>query len=601
MDSIKTLPEALALMFRTLSRGRRRQGVFTLILMALGAGAEMLGISAVFVFLTVLTDPRRLTSRGIWRTLQANVPHHLDPLAVAVVAFVAVVLFSTLIRLALTWLTNSFSINAGFDLSSRAFRKVTTQPYSFYLDTSSDQILSRIEKIYLTNGVLLAGVQAVVASFLSTLIIVFLLLLDFKIAITLGSVLVGSYVAASILARSSLSRNSELVAAAHVDRFKRIQEALGGIRDILVDRSQWVFQADFEHSGDRARRPQVFNLFVQNAPRVAIEAIGMFAIAAVALTVARDHGGLIRALPILGGLAIGAQRLLPLLQQAYNGWSMFLGHRKILIEIAGLLNLPDAAPAAAHVGTFHFKTKIKLEYVSFAYSEARPVLTDVNLMIGKGERVGIIGTTGSGKSTLTDLLLGLLTPTAGKIFIDNEVLDRESLASWQAQVAHVPQSIYLSDDTVARNIAFGVHADQLDSALVESAARSAGLHDFIASLPDRYDTRCGERGVRLSGGQRQRIGIARALYKRARVMILDEATSALDNETEQAVMQSISELSSDITIIMIAHRLSSLSQCGRIFRVGEGRVTEVPLADLDIPLASAPRAIKTRISPSQAG
>jgi ATP-binding cassette subfamily B protein len=174
------------------------------------------------------------------------------------------------------------------------------------------------------------------------------------------------------------------------------------------------------------------------------------------------------------------------------------------------------------------------------------------------------------------LLLGLLTPTAGQIRVDGRALDEECLADWQAQIAHVPQSIYLSDDTIARNIAFGIHVGQIDMDLVESAARSAGLHEFIVSLPEGYDARCGERGIRLSGGQRQRIGIARALYRRAQVMILDEATSALDNETERAVMDSIAGLSSDITIIMIAHRLTSLGGCDRIFRVESGSVAEVP-------------------------
>jgi len=180
------------------------------------------------------------------------------------------------------------------------------------------------------------------------------------------------------------------------------------------------------------------------------------------------------------------------------------------------------------------------------------------------------------------LLLGLLEPTNGHILIDGASLDRANLASWQAQVAHVPQSIYLSDDTLIGNIAFGVPQDDVEMDLVESAARAAGIHDFIVSLPEGYLTRCGERGVRLSGGQRQRIGIARALYKRATVLVLDEATSALDNETEKAVMQSISDLSSDITIIMIAHRLTSLAECGRILQIEGGYVTEVPASSAGI-------------------
>jgi ABC-type bacteriocin/lantibiotic exporter with double-glycine peptidase domain len=576
-------------MLAALPRRRRRQGVLTLVFMLLGAGAEMLGISAVLVFLTLLTNPHRLTSSAAWRTIEGLTRYPLDPLVVTTAGFVAVMLFSGTIRLALTWLTSSFSNNAGLDLTAAAFKKITTQPYDFYLNTGSDEILSRIEKIHIANNLIMSGVQAMVGSFVAVLIVGFLISLDFKVAITIGTILVGSYVAISLAARSRLASNSEILAASYVDRVKRIQQAIGGIRDILIDRSQWVFQLDFERSGDRARRPQTVNLIVQYAPRIVIEVIGMMAIAVVAVIYAQARGSLIAALPVLGGLAIGAQRLLPLLQQSYNGWSMFLGNRQTLMEIAGLLALPESPVAELTTNPDRFQSTIEFDDLSFAYIDDRYVLENVSLTIRKGERIGIVGTTGSGKSTLTDLLLGLLVPTKGMILVDGRSLDNQSLAGWQAQIAHVPQSIYLSDDTIARNIAFGVPAANLDMDLVRSAAASAGLGEFISGLPKQYDTRCGERGIRLSGGQRQRIGIARALYKRATVLVLDEATSALDNATEKAVMESISKLSSDITVIMIAHRLTSLSECRRIFRVEAGGVVEIPRSSMGMERAAARR------------
>ena len=576
MLSAPNLSVALKTYFGALSRRRRRQGVLMLVLMLCGAAAEMLGISAVLLFLTLLTKPQRLTATPAWHRLEAVLNSHPDPVIVAAAGFVAVMAFSAAVRLALTWLTSSFAINAGLDFSAAAFRKVTSQPYKFYLNTGSDEILSRFEKISFTNNVVVAGVQSFVASVVALLIIGFLLFLDFAVAMTVGLVLIGSYAAITLLARSTLIRNSRIVARSHGQRVGHIQQAVGGIRDILIDRSQWVFQLDFERSANRARRPQVITGFVQYAPRVVIEVIGMLAIALLALALSRRAGGLVAALPLLGGLAIGAQRLLPLLQQSYLGWGMFFGNREVLLEVAGLLELPDHPTAEDGAHGRRFASTIDLDDVNFAYVDDRYVLSKVDLTIHKGERIGIIGTTGSGKSTLTDLLLGLLEPNQGRILVDGTVLDRSTLPGWQAQIAHVPQSIYLSDDTIARNIAFGVFAEHIDLGLVESAARSAGLHAFIADLPEAYDTRCGERGIRLSGGQRQQIGIARALYKRATVLILDEATSALDNATEQAVMQSIAELSSDITIIMIAHRLSSLSECGRIFRVENGSVVEIP-------------------------
>lgn len=575
METAPNLSAALKIFLRALSPRRRRQALLMLVLLLFGAVADMLGISSVLVFLTLLTKPERLTSTPAWHWLQHSVSFDLNPIAVATVAFVGVMVFSAVVRLALTWLTSSFAINAGLDFGALAFRKVTSQPYKFYLETGSDAILSRFEKITFTNSVISAGIQSLVSSTVALLIIGFLLFLDVEIALIVGFVLVGSYIAISLLARSTLIGNSRIVAQAHSHRVGQIQQAVGGIRDILIDRSQWVFQHDFERAANRARRPQVITGFVQYAPRVVIEVIGMLSIALLALALSQREGGIMAALPILGGLAIGAQRLLPLLQQSYFGWGMFFGNSEVLLEIAGLIALPDApAPMESHREQ-RFDSKIQLDRVSFAYVDDRFVLRDVDFAIRKGERVGIIGPTGSGKSTLTDLLLGLLAPTEGRILVDGKVLDAATLPGWQAQISHVPQSIYLSDDTIARNIAFGVLTEQIDMRLVEHSARSAGLGAFIDELPEKYETRCGERGIRLSGGQRQRIGIARALYKRATVLILDEATSALDNATEQAVMDSIAELSSDITIIMIAHRLSSLSDCGRIFRVERGSVTEV--------------------------
>ena len=554
----------------------------TFVLMLMGAAAEMLSVSAVYTFLTFLTKQGGAATMIAGNPLLDLIPTGANQLLIVTGGFIVIMVLTGLIRLALTWLTSSFSINTGLDLSAAAFRKITVQPYNFYLVNGSSQILSRFEKIQFTMTIIASGVQAVVSSVVAILLIIFLLMLNFRVAVTLGSVLIGSYVLISYVGQTRLVRNSKLVADAMTDRVQHIQQAIGGIRDILLDQSQWVFQRDFERTGNQMRRPQVSNAFMAWAPRSLIESIGMIAIAIVAVVMSAKEGGLIAALPVLGGLAIGAQRLVPLLQQAYYGWSSFFGSRQTFMEVAGLMALHDPAQAESKPGEMAFQSTIEFDHVSFGYTPDRPVLKDVTLDIRKGERIGIIGSTGSGKTTLTDLLLGLLLPSSGRIAIDGRQLDLGSMSAWRAQVAHVPQAIYLSDDTIARNIAFGVFKEEVDMTLVESAARSAGLHDFILTLPERYETRCGERGIRLSGGQRQRIGIARALYKRATILILDEATSALDNATERAVMESISELSSSITVIMVAHRLSSLSDCNRILQVERGRVREVDHAEAGI-------------------
>jgi len=586
LEPAARLSEALRIFLSCLSPRRRREGLFTIAVMMVGAAAEMIGISAVLVFLTIVTSPERLTRTSVWQFGQSVLHLPNNPVLVAFVAFVVVMVVSSVLRLALIWFSQSFVVNAGVDFTTQAFAKVIRQKYSFHLNTGSAKIITWMEKIYHTNNVLQFGAQGFVSAVVAALIIVFLLALNPVIAFTLGFVMVGAYVGITILTRSILARNSDLLADAHGERVKRIQEAVGGIREILIDHSQGVFEADFERCCDRIRGPQVINSVIPNAPRIIVEVLGMAVIALLALFVS-GRGGLAAALPLLGGLAIGAQRVLPLLQQAYFGISSFFGNRQVLLEVAGMLAMPEDVVAVEPAARRDLAAVIKFDDLSFAYVDERYVLRNVNLEIHKGERVGIVGTTGSGKSTLTDLLLGLLEPTKGSILIDGTRLDRDKLAGWQAQIAHVPQSIYLSDDNLIGNIAFGVPSEDVDMSLVESAAEAAGIHRFIRGLPEQYETRCGERGVRLSGGQRQRIGIARALYKRATVLVLDEATSALDNETEKAVMQSISELSSDITIIMIAHRLTSLAECGRILRIEAGQVTEVPRSVAGIEKTSA--------------
>jgi len=264
-----------------------------------------------------------------------------------------------------------------------------------------------------------------------------------------------------------------------------------------------------------------------------------------------------------------------LLQQSYGGWSSFIGNRQNVLDVVDLLSLDTIIPPEPVAGAAVFRRSLRFNAVGFTYPTGGPVLSDVDFTIAKGEQIGIAGTTGSGKSTLMDLLLGLLEPSAGAILIDDVPLDDRLRSAWQAEIAHVPQAIYLVDDSIAANIAFGVAASEIDFTRVEQAARSAGIADFIDRLPHRYETKTGERGVRLSGGQRQRIGIARALYKRASVLVFDEATSALDTRTEENVMASVAALAGNITIVMIAHRLTTLKDCDRVIHLEAGRINKV--------------------------
>jgi ATP-binding cassette subfamily B protein len=303
----------------------------------------------------------------------------------------------------------------------------------------------------------------------------------------------------------------------------------------------------------------------------------MVLIALLAYGLTQQADGISRTIPVLGAFALGAQRLLPLMQQAYGSWSSIKGGQFALQDTLALLDQPLPEYANQLLPKpIQFKQSILLKNVEFTYGSRSPVvLNGVNLTINKGARVGFIGITGSGKTTLLDMIMGLLQPTQGCIEIDGVTLYPGNQRAWQAHIAHVPQSIFLADCSIEENIAFGIPADQIDILRVRQAAQQAQISVTIEALPDQYATVVGERGVRLSGGQRQRIGIARALYRQADVIIFDEATSALDTETENAVMQSIEALSKELTVLIIAHRLSTLSVCTQIVELGEGRVKKV--------------------------
>jgi ATP-binding cassette subfamily B protein len=314
-----------------------------------------------------------------------------------------------------------------------------------------------------------------------------------------------------------------------------------------------------------------------------MEAIGMVLIAALAYGLTRQGHMSIGALPVLGALALGAQRLLPALQQAFSAWAAIAGSKAHLAATIDLIEQPLPPGLLEPPGPLlQFQRTIQFREVRFRYGSAGPwVLDGLTFTVSKGARVGLVGRTGSGKSTALDLLMGLLQPTEGEVLVDGESMAGRRVSSWQRIIAHVPQNIYLADTTIAQNVAFGILPDKIDMARVRAVAQCAQLAEFIESRPQGYQTVVGERGVRLSGGQRQRIGIARALYKRASVLVFDEATSALDDATEQAVMRAIDGLGSELTIILIAHRLTTVRHCDTIIELEHGRVVaQAPYTEL---------------------
>jgi ABC-type multidrug transport system fused ATPase/permease subunit len=464
-------------------------------------------------------------------------------------------------------------MDVGNDVAQRIWEGILSEPYEAHLYRNGAEVLGGLENLrQLSFMVLEPAMQGLAASVLSIMIAAFLLAVDPVATSIFAGTALAIYVLTGLATQSRLRRNSAELAAATTARIKVVQEGLGAIRDVILSRSQGVFQHELRQILDGYRHAYVSNSLIAVAPRFLLEAGGVAAIVCVALVASSRPEGLMGAIPILGALALGGQRLLPLLQQAFAGWSRSAGNTRSLADVVALMmRNPMSAGPADNGMAIGFANEITFNRVSFQYRNRPPAVEEVSFSIRRGERVGIDGESGAGKSTVLDLLMGLLVPTTGEIRIDGVLLGDSTRLAWQARIAHVPQSIYLMDDTIAANIAFGVAADRIDGKRLRDAAEAAYLQDFIESLSDGYNTRVGERGLNLSGGQRQRVGIARALYARAEILILDEATNALDDEAEAAILDAIANLGRDITLIAVAHRRSSLARCDQVITLPDRR------------------------------
>jgi ATP-binding cassette subfamily B protein len=564
---------------------RRIEFGLLLFLMVLASFAEIISIGAILPFLAVLTNPQQIfelqAAEPFLKFLRIQNEHEL--LLSLTLFFVISALLSGMIRILLAWGSTRVTFGAGADISIDIYRRTLYQPYSVHVARNSSEVINGI--ITKTNSVIYGAISPTLTLISSVVMLVAILgiLISIEPIISLATFSGFGFIYLIIIrfTRARKIRNSFEIAHESTQVVKSLQEGLGGIRDVLIDRAQATYCKIYQEADYPLRRAQGNNLFIGLAPRYGIEALGMALIAIIAYFVAQQPSGLANAIPLLGMLALGAQRLLPVMQQAYQSWSSIVGSQSSLEDTLDLLDQPlPSYYEKSVIDTLPFNKVISLSKISFRYSLNTPwVLRDVSLNIERGKRIGFIGVTGSGKSTLLDIIMGLLEPSEGSFEIDRKVISNQNNRAWQARIAHVPQAIYLSDSSIEENIAFGIPKEEIDFERVVLAARQAQIAETIQSWPSGYQTLVGERGVRLSGGQRQRIGIARALYKNADVLIFDEATSALDSDTEQAVMDAIQTLSFDVTILIIAHRLTTLKDCDQIVELDGGQIIRVGTYD----------------------
>ncbi|MDA9178351.1 ABC transporter ATP-binding protein/permease [Amylibacter sp.] len=558
--------------------GRQRQFLFLMILMLISAFAQIVSLGSVVPFLGVLVDPERFFDNSVVNAISlywdiTSPDQLIIPLTIL---FVLAALIAATIQMLLLWASTRLAVESGSELSAEVYRRTLYQPYRVHAARNSSEVISGItNKI---NGVVF-GVSYPFLNLMSSTVLMIailltLIIIDPLIASISFASFGASYALITFISRRRLSLNSKRIAHEQTQVVKALQEGLGGIRDVLLDGTQPLYCNIYHQADYPLRKAQGNNVFIAGSPRPVMEAIGIIFIAVLSYALSQSSGGIGSALPVLGAVALGAQRLLPALQQIFASWASIVGHHASLVDIIELLDQPiPAMQLQSPTEPLLVQSNIHFNDVRFRYTNEGPwVLDGLNLTIQRGTKVGFVGSTGSGKSTALDLLMGLLVPSEGELIIDGLPINSNNVRAWQQTIAHVPQNIYLADTTVTENIAFGVPFKDIDFERVQQAASDAQLAEFIEECPEKYNTFVGEQGIRLSGGQRQRIGIARALYKQASILVFDEATSALDNNTERLVMDTINGLDSNLTVILIAHRITTVKFCDIIVQLEHGRL-----------------------------
>ena len=574
-------------LFLLMERKRRYQFLLLLILMILTSMFEVISIGAVIPFLGVLIEPSNIfelpAAQSFIQFLGVDQPTQIIlPISAL---FAIAVLMSGAMRVLLLWASVKFSFILGVDLSVGIFTQVINQPYIAHTKQNSSDIISAISiKIaQVINGVVLSVLNMISSFIIVTAIITILLIINLSASLIAILFFSSLYLFFYLYVKQKLLVNSLNISLESNSLIKILQEALGGIRDIIIDGNQELYRNIFQRADLIFRKSLGSNLFISSSPRYIMETFGVILIVLLAYMLStQGEKSFADGIPVLGALALGAQRLLPVMQIFYNSWGNIKGTHFVLEEVLVFLNLNDSKTMNVINNDCAFEKNIRLKDVSFGYDEnSLPAINKINIDIKKGDCIGVIGKTGSGKSTLIDIMMGLLDPTHGTLEVDENVITSSNRRAWQSRIAHVPQNIYLSDSTIEENIAFGIPVEEIDSSLVRRAAISANIDSVVNEWPLKYKTILGERGIRLSGGQRQRIGIARALYKQADVLFLDEATSSVDSTTESSIMKAIEKLGNDVTLIIIAHRITTLKNCSRILELtNEGKIYEKAYSDI---------------------
>lgn len=573
----KTLITSLNELSSHIRPRRKTQLILLTVLMIASGSLEILSIASIVPFARLVTEISFIKDTYFLSKF-IDIKDKREAVILLGLVFSSLYLMSSLLRIFLIFCIAWISKMTTAELSIKIYKSLLNSSYSNHISKSSNSIVSDITQRVIQIGAILNSLINLISfTFIFICIVVVLILID-PIVMTIAMLFFSAlYLLIVLSSRKRILLSSRIVNEEQNNIVKSVQNALGAIRDIILHKTQEYYLGHFEKSSFQISKKNAILEVIRDSPRYILEGMGIFFFVLLLIfwSQTKTSNEFLLIFPTLAALAVGAQRILPMMNILYTNFIIIKQFKYQVNEVVVKLN--DYSKFKKQKDNIKdkkisFKNNITFKDVSFSYDNNVNIFKNINLQIKKGSKVGIIGKTGEGKSTFLDLLMGLLEPSNGQIMIDDIELTEETLNDWQAKISHVPQNIFLTDNSFLENIAFGKDIKNIDIKEIISAAKKSKIHDFIERSLDGYNSNVGERGVKLSGGQIQRIGLARALYKKSKIIIFDEATNSLDTETEKLVMNELNNLDKELTLIIVAHRLNTLKNCDIILEVDDKKI-----------------------------
>lgn len=565
INSKKTFISLFLELWKFLKRKRKFQLILLLILILLSAMLDIVSIGALVPFLYILTDPSALYNNEYFEIINQffNFSNPSDVIIPSTLIFILLAFLAGIVRLYVLYLTTKIAYINGSEIKTHIYNKFLHLPYQSHIKEHSSELISLLN--HKVQDVAYGVIQSVM-NFVSSLILIFsisilIIFTEPKIG-TFTLVFFGiTYLIINFTFRNLINKNSKIISTNRAKLIKLTQDGIGNIRDVILAGLQSFYINFFNSYESPLRRAYSLNIIIASAPRYIIEVMALVFLCILSIILSMRDGGLLASIPLIGLLALSMQKIIPAFHNAYSSWVTINSSYFALSDVIKAINRSVESNSALNdlkLPKLNFNKNIDIKNISYSYENNKKIISSLNLSIKKGHRIGIIGKTGTGKTTLINLMMGLLTPSSGSIYVDSKKLTGKYLQSFQRLIAHVPQNIFVIDGTIAENVALGVPFDLIDMSRVKAVIKKVQLDSLINDRHDGYLTSTGEEGLKFSGGQKQRLAIARALYKKAPILILDEATSALDAKTEKEILEVISQIDEKLTVIMITHRKSAL-------------------------------------------